>query len=208
MLREVLRLLGVDLDHKLAEIRAQAEELKTRTAHPVTEQVQKTGLMIGFAFVGAVAAIATFIIALVALYPWVDLYRGPLAGLTAVGMVLALSAAVMFALAFGRRSRKPASAVVDRRLASPSPPSPPPPQPMSAVLSAALPSLPRNASLFDVLTHRFSTRVAVAIDAVIDAAVHVMRAGSKSALFGNVGGRRPGRRTARPPPLVTPVGES
>jgi hypothetical protein len=186
MLREVLRLLGVDLDHKLAEIRAQAEELKTRTAHRVTEQVKETGLMVGFAFVGTVAASAIFIIALVALYRWVDLYSGPLAGLTAVGAVLALLAAVMFALAFGRRSTT-ASAFVDRRLAlSPRPPSPSPPQPMSAVLSAALPPLPQNASLFDVLRHRFSTRVAGAGDEAIDAAVDVMRTGSKSTLFGTL----------------------
>jgi hypothetical protein len=186
MLREVLRLLGVDLDHKLAEIRAQAEELKTRTAHRVTEQVKRTGLMVGFAFVGAVAAIAAFVIVLVGLYRWMDIYKGPLTALTAVGVVLALLAAAMFALAFGRRSRKPAYAVVDRRLAASSPPSPSPPLPMSALLSAALPSLPPNASLFDVLTHRFSTRVAGTSDAAIDAAVHVMRTGSKSTLFGTL----------------------
>jgi len=53
-------------------------------------------------------------------------------------------------------------------------------------LSAALPPLHPNASLFDVLTHRFSTRVAGASDEAIDAAVHVMRTGSKSALFGTL----------------------
>ena len=61
-----------------------------------------------------------------------------------------------------------------------------PPQPMSALLSTALPSLPPNASLFDVLTHRFLTRVAGASDVAINAAVHVMRTGSKSALFGTL----------------------
>ena len=187
MLREVLRLLGVDLDRKLAEILAQVEEFKTRTTHQVTEQVKETSLMVGFTFVGAVAAIATFIIVLVALHRWVEMYKGPLAALTAVGVVLALLAAVMFALAFGRRNRKPASAVMDRRLATPPPPpSPPPPQSMSAVLSAALPSLPQNASLFDVLTHRFSKRAVGASDEAIDAAVHVMRTGSRSVLFGTL----------------------
>ena len=156
MLRLILRLLGVDLDYKIAEIRAQIEGFRARTTHQLAEQVKETGLMVAFAFVGAVAAIATFVIVLVALYRWVDLYKGPFAALTAVGVVTGLLAAVMFVLAFGRRSRKPASAVVDRRLASsPPPPSPPPPQPMSAVLSAAMPSLPPNASFFDVLTHRF-----------------------------------------------------
>lgn len=187
MLREVLRLLGVDLRHKLAEIRAQVEEFKTRATHQVTEQVKEVGLMVGFAFVGAVAAVATFIIVLVALYRWVDMYGGPFAALAAVGAVLALLAAAMFVLAFGRKSRKAASAVVDRRAAvSRPPPSPPTPQPMPVELSAALPPLPPNAPLFDVLTHRFSTRVAGAGDEAIDAAVHVLRTGSKSALFGTL----------------------
>jgi hypothetical protein len=57
---------------------------------------------------------------------------------------------------------------------------------MSVALSAALPPLPPKASLFEVLTHGFSTRVAGAGDEAIDAAVHIMRTGSKSALFGTL----------------------
>jgi len=186
MLRLVFRLLGVDLDHKLAEIRAQVEEFKARTTHRVTEQVKETGLMVGFAFVGAVAAIATFIIVLGALYRWVDIYQGPFAALATVGAVMASLSAAMFALAFGRRSRKPASAGVDRRPAIAPAPSPSAAQPLPFALSAALPPLRPNASLFDVLTHRFSTRVAGAGDEATDAAVHIMRTGSKSALFGTM----------------------
>ena len=183
MLREVLRLLGVDLDHKLAQIRAQLEEFKARTTHQLTEQVKATGLMVGFAFVGAVAAIATFVIVLVALYRWVDMYKGPFAALAAVGAVMALLATAMFVLAFACKPRKPD---VDRRPTVAPPLSPLTPQPMSVALSAALPPLPPNAPLFDVLTHRFSTRVAGAGDEAIDAAVHIMRTGSKPALFGTL----------------------
>ncbi len=186
MLSEVLRLLRVDLDRKLAEIRTQAEEFRARTTRQLAEQVKETSLMIVFALVGAIAAIATFIVILVALYRWVDMYHGPFAALAAVGVVMALLAAVMFLLAFGRRSRKPAIVVVDRRPAVSPPPSPPPPQPISVALSAALPPPPANASLFDVLTHRFSTRVVAASDEAIDGAVRVMRTGSKSALFGTL----------------------
>jgi hypothetical protein len=185
MLSAVLRPLGVDLNLKFAELRAHAEEFRARTTRQVTEQVKETSLMIGFAFVGAIAALATFIIVLVALYRWVEMYNGPFAALAAVGVVMALLAGVMFILAFGRRRHKPASAVVNRRPAA-SPPPPSPPQPASVALSAALPSLPSNASLFDILTHRFSTRVAGASDEAIDAAVHIMRTGSKSALFGTL----------------------
>jgi len=184
MLRLVLRLLGVGLDYKFAEIRAQIEGFRARTTHQLSEQVKETGLMVGFAFVGAVAAIATFVIVLLAFYRWVNLYKGPFAALTAVGKVTGLLAAVMFVLAFWRRPRKPASAGVDRRAAA-APPAPvPPPRPVTAALSAALPSLPSNTSVFDVLTHRFSKRVVGAGDEAIDAAVHLMHTGSRSVLFG------------------------
>jgi hypothetical protein len=133
--------------------------------------------------VGAVAAIATFVIVLVALYRWVDMYKGPFAALAAVGAVMALLATAMFVLAFACKPRKPD---VDRRPTVAPPLSPPTPQPMSVALSAALPPLPPNAPLFDVLTHRFSTRVAGAGDEAIDAAVHIMRTGSKPALFGTL----------------------
>ena len=187
MLRFILRLLGVDLDYRIAELRAQIEGFRARTANQLSEHVKESGLTIGLAFVGAVAAIATFVIVLVALYRWVDLYKGPLAALAAVGVVTGLLAAVMFVLAFRRKPRKPTSTGVDRHApAVPPTPPVPPSRPVSAALSAALPSLPSNASVFDVLTHRVSTRVAGAGDEAIDAAVHLMRTGSRSVLFGTL----------------------
>jgi hypothetical protein len=187
MLRFLLRLLGVDLDYQIAEIRGQFEEFRAKTTRELAEQVKKTGLTIGFAVVGGIAAIATFVIVLVALYRWAGLYGGPFAGLGAVGIVTGLLAAVMFVLAFRRGRRNSASAGVDGgRAAAPASPQGPPPRPASAVVSAALPSLPSNASVLDVLKHRVSTRVAGAGDEAIDAAVHVMRTGSRSVLFGTL----------------------
>jgi hypothetical protein len=186
MLREVLRLLGVDLDHKLAEIRAQIEEFRIKTTRQITAQLKVTSLMVACVLVGTITAIATFIIVLVALYRWVEMYKGPFAALAAVGGIMALLTAVMFGLAFGQRSRRPPSAVVDRRQTGLPPRPPPPPQPAPVALSALLPSPPPNASIFDVLTHRFSTRVAGAGDEAVDAAVSIMRTGSRSALFGTL----------------------
>jgi len=187
MLREVLRLLGVDLDRKLAEIREQIEEFRSRTTYRISEQVKETGLMVGFALIGASASIATLIIILVALYRWVDLYHGQFAALAAVGVVTALLAAVMFVLAFRRGPHKPASAVADRRQAAAQASSAAAPQQrVSAVLSQALPALPPNATYMDVLTHRFSTRVAGAGDEAVDAAAHLVRTSSRSVLFGTL----------------------
>lgn len=188
MLREVLRLLGVDLDHKLAEIRAQIEEFRIKTTRQITAQLKVTSLMVACVLVGTITAIATFIIVLVALYRWVEMYKGPFAALAAVGGIMALLTAVMFGLAFGQRSRRPRSAVVDRPQPQTGlpPRPPPPPQPVPVALSALLPSPPPNASIFDVLAHRFSSRVAGAGDEAVDAAVSIMRTGSRSALFGTL----------------------
>jgi hypothetical protein len=182
MLQVLLRLLGVDLNQKLAEIRGQFDELKRSAISQATEQAKETGLTVGFILLGAVAALFTFIIALAALYVWVDMHEGPLAALGAVGSVTALLAALMFALAFGRGRGRPAPAPVYRAPAASPPSSPSTP----VLLSAVLPPPPPNASFFNHLTHRFTTRMAAASDDAIDAAVHVMRTSSRSALFGTL----------------------
>jgi hypothetical protein len=186
MLRGVVRLLGVDLDRKLSEVRAQLEEFRARATGQLTEQIKQTSLTVGFALVGGIAAVATFIIILVALYRWVDMYGGPFAALGAVGAVMAILAAVMFALAFGRQSHKPAGVAVDRPRAAVRPSPSPLSEAAPIVPSAALSPLPPNAPLLDVLSHRISTRVAGASDEAIDAVAHIMRIGSKSALFGTL----------------------
>ena len=143
--------------------------------------------MVGFAFVGAVAAIAIFVIVLVGLYRWVALCKGPFAALTAVSTVTGLLAAVMLVLAFRRKPPKPSSVDADRHAAAlPCAPPVPLSRPGPAALPAALPSLPWNASVFDVLTHRFSTRVAGTGTRPSNAAVHLMRTGSRSVLFGTL----------------------
>jgi hypothetical protein len=109
------------------------------------------------------------------------MHEGPFAALGAVGLVTALLAALMFALAFGRGRRKPVPAPPYRAPAA-SPPSPSAPGLLSAILSPPAP----NASFFDHLKRRFTTRVAAASDEAIDAAVHVMRTSSRSALFGTL----------------------
>jgi hypothetical protein len=182
MLQAALRLLGIDLNRKLAEIRAQIDEIRARAISEVTEQAKETGLTVGLALIGAVAVLLTFLVALAALYLLVDMHEGPFAALGAVGLVTALLAALMFTLAFRRGRRKPAPAPVYLSPAASPPASPSAP----VLLSAVVPPPPPNAPLFDVLRHRFSTRVAAAGDEVIDTAVRAMRTSSRPALFGTL----------------------
>jgi len=178
MLQALLRLLGVDLNRKLAEVRGHIDELKRSAISQATEQVKETGITVGFILGGAIAALFTLIIALAALYVWVDMHEGPLVAFAVIGLVTALLAALMFALAFLRRKRGPAPAAVYRAPAA-SPPAAP-------LLMSVLPPPPANASFFDRLTHRFTTRVATAGDEALDAAVQSMRTSSRPALFGTL----------------------
>jgi hypothetical protein len=185
---ELLRLARTGIDSKFAHLRVQVEELRSRTIRQLTEQIKEAGLVVGFALAGTVAATATFVIALVALYQWVETHKGSYAALAAVGAVTGLLAAVMYVLAFARKRRNPVStAAAARPIVKPSPPPSPSPPSSAAALSEALPRPPPNASLVEILTHRFSTRVAGVSDEVIDAAVHVVRTGSRSALLGILG---------------------
>ena len=183
MLQALFRLLGIDLSQKLAEVRGQIDELKRSAISEVTEQAKEIGITAGFILGGAIAALFTFIIALVALYVWVDMHEGPLAACGAVGLVTALLAALMFVLALRRGKRRPAPAPAPvYRAPAASPPSPA----VAPVLMSVLPPPPPNASFFDHLTHRFTTRVATAGDEAVDTAVHVMRTSSRPALFGTL----------------------
>ena len=178
MLQALLRLLGVDLDRKLAEVRGHIDELKRSAISQATEQIKETGLTVGLLLGGAIAALFTLIIALAALYVWIDMHEGPLVAFAVIGLVTALLAALMFALAFLRRKRGAAPAAVYSAPAA-SPPAAP-------LLMSVLPPPPANASFFDRLTHRFTTRVATAGDEALDTAVHAMRTSSRPALFGTL----------------------
>jgi hypothetical protein len=180
MLEALFRLLGVDLNRKLAEIRGQIDELKRSAISQATEQVKETGLTVGLILLGAIAALFTFVIALAALFVWVDMRKGPLAACGAVGLVTALLAALMFVLALRRGNRRRGPAPVNLA------PAASPPASVAPVLMSILPPPPPNASFFDHLTHRFTTRVAAASDDAVDAAVHVIRTSSRPALFGTL----------------------
>ena len=181
MLQALFRLLGIELNQKLAEVRGQIDELKRSAISQATEQIKETGLTVGLLLGGAIAALFTLIIALAALYVWIDMHEGPLVAFAVIGLVTALLAALMFALAFLRRKRGAAPAAVYS-----APAASPPASPTAPLLMSVLPPPPPNASLFDRLTHRFTTRVATAGDEALDAAVHAMRTSSRPALFGTL----------------------
>jgi hypothetical protein len=106
MLQAFFQLLGVDLNRKLAEVGGQIDEFKRSAISLVIEQVKDTGVTVGLFLGGGIAAMFTLIIALAALFVWVDIgiHEGPFVAFAVIGWVTALSAAVMFVLALNREN--------------------------------------------------------------------------------------------------------
>jgi hypothetical protein len=181
MLRTVLRLVGVDLAQKTAELKAHLRELVEGGTSRLNEALKDAGVTFGIALTGAIAALATIAFALAALFIWVDRSHGPLVALAAVGGVTACIAVVMFAIAGKRGQRKPRVPVSQPSGPVRESPSriPSPPLDLSAFVSPP----PSNASILDILSHRVSHRAAAASDEAIDAASEFVRSGSRGALL-------------------------
>ncbi len=181
MLNSALRLFGFDLDAQIARLKAQVEEFKERAAHEAEAKIKETGLTIGLALVGGIAVLWTVVIALIALYLWVEMKYGPFVGLAVVGLATAVFAAIMFTLAASRGGKKPPT---PRRAITP-PATTYAPRPAASLppLSSFAPPPPSTAPLMDQVTHRVATRVVAASDEAVETATDLVKNGSRSALF-------------------------
>jgi hypothetical protein len=106
MLATLLRLVGVDLRLQLSHLLAQAEAFKSRTTREIQQKVAEASLTIGIAFAGLFFVMLTVVVALVALYLWVEIHRGPFAALAVVGLATVIMAAVAFAIVAARNPRQ------------------------------------------------------------------------------------------------------
>jgi hypothetical protein len=189
MLTALLRLFGVDLEHQILVLKGHAHELIEDGTGRFAQEATDTGLTIGLAALGALAAAVTVAAGLCGLFLWVDQFDGPLIALSAVAGVTAALAIVMFALAWGR-SRRAESRRQHRPALTLSPtPTPRPPAPRPAPpldLSSLVPPPPANANVLDLLTHRVTHRLASASDEAIDTATGLVREGSRGALLGTL----------------------
>jgi hypothetical protein len=190
MVQTLLRLLGIDLQRQISQLKMHVEEVTERASSRIERQVQETGLTLGFAFAGLLAALATVAIVLTAIFIWVDREHGPLVGLAVVGVITAVLAGLMFTLAatHARTSTAPKlsqqGAGPPRAAAAPMPAEPP--APTAQDLSGSVPPPPADADLLDVLIHRVTTHAAAASDDAINTATEFVRSGSREALVGTL----------------------
>jgi uncharacterized membrane protein YraQ (UPF0718 family) len=194
MVQTLLRLLGIDLQQQISRLKMQVEEVAEQASSRIERQVQETGLTLGFALAGLIAALATVAIVLTATFIWVDREHGPLVGLAVVGIITAVLAGLMFTLAatHARTSASPKpsprpwqrAAAEPLRAAAPLPAEPPAPAPSD--LSGSVPPPPADANLLDVLVHRVTTHAAAASDEAINTASEFVRSGSREQLVGTL----------------------
>jgi hypothetical protein len=84
MLFKLLRLAGIDVNVKIAELKAD-----------LTHTARTTGLVAGLFLGAAILALMVLIVALIALYKWGELHHGVFVGLALVSGVLIMLAAIL-----------------------------------------------------------------------------------------------------------------
>ena len=169
----LLRFVGVDLQHQLARLRAQAEDFKNRTIDEVKHQVAQTGITIGLAVAGAIFVLWTVVIGLIALYLWVEMWHGPFVALGVVGLTTAIAAALLFAVAASRGGSRPVRAARVRAVEAES---------IAPAVTRDIP-VPPNVSLVDALTHQLTSRATSAANEALDSAAELVRKGPREAIL-------------------------
>ena len=99
MLFRILKLFGVDIPGRMAEVRIELEERFDLVKDSVEQAAQTVAVMGMLLFVAGLAALSAFIIGLIALYSWVSSNYGEFYGLAAIGGILLFIAIIAFATA-------------------------------------------------------------------------------------------------------------
>jgi len=184
MFTAIMRLFGIDLEHKILVLKEQVRELVEESTSRARDEINDATFTAVLVASSATAASATVAVGLAALFLWVDRDHGTMLALSAVAGVTAVIALLTFTVAW-KRSRK-VGFRSNRRPAVATPPMPRPRQPAPLDLSTLVPPPPPNATIVDLLTHRFAHRVAAASDEAVDTATGLVRDGSREALFGTL----------------------
>jgi hypothetical protein len=161
MLQAIIGALGVDLDRGLGRIKAQLDAYQRQAIGELRIYGKEAGAVAGLIIAGAIFALLAVMVALAALFLFVERHQGTYAALGVIGLATALPAAVLFVLAYQRsvRSGEVAAIAVEAP---------------ARVVAAAGNFPPARAN------------AALAVDAAIDRAEDIVRSGSRSALLGTL----------------------
>jgi Putative Actinobacterial Holin-X, holin superfamily III len=102
MLFKTLKLFGIDLPARIAEVRVDVEQRFDLAKDSVEQAVQTASVLALLFFLAGLAALSTFGVGLVALYSWISSNYGQFYGFAVVGAVLLLIAVVTLASAISK----------------------------------------------------------------------------------------------------------
>jgi uncharacterized membrane protein YqjE len=102
MLFKIIKLFGIDLPARMAEVRINLEDRFDLTKDSVEHAAQRAAMLATLFFLTGLTALSAFGVGLVALYSWVSTNYGQFHGFAAIGAVLLVIAIVMYAIAIGR----------------------------------------------------------------------------------------------------------
>jgi uncharacterized membrane protein YqjE len=102
MLFKILKLFGIDLPARMAEVRIGVEERFDLAKDHVEQVAQAAAVLALLFFLAGLAALCAFGVGLIALYSWVSRDYGELYGLAAIGGVLLLIAIIASAIAISK----------------------------------------------------------------------------------------------------------
>jgi hypothetical protein len=99
MLFNILKLFGLDVPARIAEVRTEIEQRVELAKDHVKQAAQTAGLLAAMFVLAGLAALSALGVGLIAFYHWVSLNYGQFYGFAAVGGVLILLAVILFASA-------------------------------------------------------------------------------------------------------------
>ena len=102
MLFRILKLFGIDIPARMAEVRIDLEERFDLAKDSVQQAAQTAAVLAMLFFFASLAALAAFAVGLIALYSWVSRDYGQFYGLAAVGGALLLIAIIAFVTAISK----------------------------------------------------------------------------------------------------------
>jgi len=102
MLFKILKVFGIDLPARMAEVRVDVEERFDHAKDSVEQVAQTAAVLALLFFLAGLAALSAFGVGLSALYSWVSSNYGQFYGFSATGAILLFIAIAMFASAISK----------------------------------------------------------------------------------------------------------
>jgi len=102
----LLKLLGLDVPAKMAQLQAEFETKAYEAEHHFIEVARDLALMTGLLVAGLLLGVAGFLVLLAAVFVWVDFYEGPIVALATNAGILMVAAAILIALGMNSRAAR------------------------------------------------------------------------------------------------------